>query len=199
VPTSRLEAFSDGVFAIAITLLVLEIHVPTDRGADLWQALGEQWPSYAGYVVSFLTIGIIWVNHHVLFDVVTRASRGLLFLNLMLLMATAFIPFTTALMADYLQASQGQDVAAAVYSASFLLMGFSFAVINLYLQRHGDLVAETISEQERRRRVLRSVIGQLAYAVAIALAFVNAYLSLGICALVAVYYIHPGAPLTAES
>ena len=197
--TSRLEAFSDGVFAIAITLLVLEIRVPVNQGENLWQALGDQWPSYAGYVISFLTIGIIWVNHHALFDAVSHATRPLLFLNLGLLMATAFIPFTTALMADYLRAANGQDVAAAVYSASFLVMGFCFGAIHLYLQRHGDLVVESISPDQRRRRTMRAQLGQIGYAAAIALAFVNAYLSLGICALVAIYHIHPGASLAAES
>src|SRR5436305_79875 len=76
--TSRLEAFSDGVLAIAITLLVLEIHVPTDQGADLWHALGRQWPSYVGFVVSFVTIGIIWVNHHTLYQELARVDRTLL-------------------------------------------------------------------------------------------------------------------------
>ena len=196
--TSRLEAFSDGVFAIAITLLVLEIHVPVDRGEDLWRALGQEWPSFAGFVISFVTIGIIWVNHHSLFDDITEADRTLLFLNLFLLLSVAFIPFTTALMADYLRESQGQDVAAAVYAGSFLLMAWGFAAIGVYLHRHGQLVGRPMSDTVRRQRLLRNSIGQFAYVLAIAVAFVNAYASLALCGLVAAAYIPARWTRTAE-
>jgi uncharacterized membrane protein len=193
--TSRLEAFSDGVFAIAITLLVLEVHVPTGHGADLWHALGQQWPSYAGFVVSFITIGIIWVNHHGLFDSVRVANRPLLFLNLFLLMSVAFIPFTTALMAEYLREPQGEDVATAVYAASLLLMAFGFASVSLYLRRRDHLVHDTLSEADRRELVVRGTTGWAVYLLAIGMAFVNAYVSLGLCLLVALAYI-PGRWLT---
>ena len=196
--TSRLEAFSDGVFAIAITLLVLEIHVPVDRGEDLWRALGQEWPSFAGFVISFVTIGIIWVNHHSLFDDITEADRTLLFLNLFLLLSVAFIPFTTALMADYLRESQGQDVAAAVYAGSFLLMAWGFAAIGVYLHRHGQLVGRPLRDAVRRQRLLRNSIGQFAYVLAIAVAFVNAYASLALCGLVAAAYIPARWTRTAE-
>ena len=200
VSTSRLEAFSDGVFAIAITLLVLEISVPTGRGNDLWQALGEQWPSYAGFVLSFFTIGIIWVNHHAAFDWVARTDRSLLFLNLLLLMAVAFIPFTTALMADYLREARGQDVAAAVYSASLLLMSLSFAETTRYVHAHPALLKPSTTEPGAAwRRQRRNLAGHFAYAVAVGLAFVNVYVSVGICALVAVSYIPAGATQRFES
>src|SRR5436309_13539589 len=96
--TNRVEAFSDGVLAMAITLLILEISVPDVKGDDLLDALGHQWPSYVAYVVSFLTIGIMWVNHHALFDHIRIVDRGLLFVNLFLLLAIAFVPFPTALL-----------------------------------------------------------------------------------------------------
>jgi uncharacterized membrane protein len=103
----RLEAFSDGVFAIAITLLVLEIRVPSaDQLSDpveLIKALGALWPSYVGYLISFVTIGIIWANHHNLFRLVARVSHGLVMANLLLLLTVGFVPFPTALLAATLE------------------------------------------------------------------------------------------------
>jgi uncharacterized membrane protein len=107
VRTSRLEAFSDGVFAIAATLLVLELHVP--RGEpDLARALVELWPAYAAYLISFLTIGIVWVNHHTLLEHCRRADRRFLYLNLLLLIAVGIVPFPTALVGDWCRSSRPQ-------------------------------------------------------------------------------------------
>ncbi|MBD0355512.1 MAG: DUF1211 domain-containing protein, partial [Rubrobacteraceae bacterium] len=100
--TGRIEAFSDGVFAIAITLLVIEIGVPhldeESEGTTLIEALLQQWPSYLGYAISFLQIGVIWANHHNRFRFIVRSDHILLFLNILFLMCVAFIPFTTALL-----------------------------------------------------------------------------------------------------
>src|SRR4051812_39313370 len=97
--TNRLEAFSDGVFAIAITLLVLEIHVPKPgHGGSLGHELAAQWPSYAAFVISFLTIGIIWINHHAMVRRLRVADPSILIWNLLLLMTVSVLPFTTALM-----------------------------------------------------------------------------------------------------
>src|SRR3954468_8377027 len=124
---ARLEAFSDGVFAIAITLLVLEIKVPSPHGGhSLAHGLVELWPSYAGFAVSFITIGIIWVNHHAVFANVESVDRALLFRNLLLLLTVSFIPFPTAVMAEYLRAGNGQDVAVSFYAAWFFVMGIAF-------------------------------------------------------------------------
>ena len=102
VSSGRLEAFSDGVFSIAATLLVLELRVPPDAAGGLGPALLAEWPSYASYVVSFLTIGIILVNHHALFANVRRVDRRLLFLNLLLLLSVSTIPFPTAIVGRYI-------------------------------------------------------------------------------------------------
>ena len=99
--TGRLEAFSDGVFAIAITLLILEIgvpHVPAD--GSLWRALRELWPSYLSYAISFVIIGVMWINHHNLFRDIARVDHYLLVLNLLLLMSISFLPFPTAVVAN---------------------------------------------------------------------------------------------------
>src|SRR5882724_8319589 len=124
---NRLEAFSDGVFAVAITLLVLEINVP--GGENLWHQLKEEWPSFASFFVSFWVIGIIWVNHHGVIDHLKRADRGVLYLNLLVLMSVVLIPFATALMADHLKSGADEHVAAAVYAGAFVLMAVAFAVL----------------------------------------------------------------------
>src|SRR4051795_10160430 len=102
----RLEAFSDGVMAIAITLLILDVKVPLAEEGRLAHDLAHQWPSYAAYVVTFLVIGIIWVNHHVLFERAAAVTRPIFYLNIFLLMGVAFLPFPTALLAEYLREAQ---------------------------------------------------------------------------------------------
>ena len=141
--TSRTEAFSDGIFAIAATLLVLELKVPQVEPGGLADALLESWPSYATYVVSFLTIGIIWVNHHAVLDRIREVNRPLLFMNLMFLMAVAAIPFPTALLGDYLQAGHDERLAAAVYGGTMSLMGVTFGAIWAYAVLSDDLPCES--------------------------------------------------------
>ena len=124
----RLEAFSDGVFAVAITLLALNLTVP--GGKDLLMQLTQHWPAFAGYLVSFLTIGIIWVNHHVLVRQITKVDRTLLFVNLMLLLFVVLIPFGTATAADYLpHNSRDARLAMVLYSGIFLGMSAGFGAI----------------------------------------------------------------------
>ena len=135
--TRRLEAFSDGVIAIAITLLVLEISVPDATPGKLLDALGDQWPSYAAFVLSFVVIGIMWVSHHSMFERIANVDRRLLFLNLLLLLGIAFLPFPTALLAAYLkQGGENSHLAAAVYSATMAVIGVFFLLMwhHLYLK-----------------------------------------------------------------
>ncbi|MFE5588155.1 TMEM175 family protein [Kitasatospora sp. NPDC056531] len=125
--SGRVEAFSDGVFAIAITLLILDIKVPkVGENGSLWQALGQQWPSYAAYVVSFLVIGIMWVNHHQVFSYVARVDRPLMFLNLLMLMVVAAVPWPTAMLAEYLREDRASHTAAAIYSLVMVAIAFAF-------------------------------------------------------------------------
>jgi uncharacterized membrane protein len=192
---NRLEAFSDGVFAIAITLLVLDIHVPDPtETASLAAALGDQWPSYVAYAVSFLTIGIIWINHHAMIRRLATVDHGLLTLNLLLLLLVALLPFTTALMAAYLQESSGEHLAAAIYSGSCLLMGAAFAATNRHaLVVRPGLLATPVSDVRRRAILRRAVAGVAPYAIATALAPVTPYATLAICAAIALYYALPFA------
>ena len=194
MPTSRLEAFSDGVIAIAITLLVLEIHVPETGGPDsLGHQLADQWPSYAAYLVSFVTIGIIWVNHHAMVSRLRKTNHTVLILNLFLLMSIAILPFTTDLVAEYLRESDGQHLAAAIYSGSLLLMGLAFYAMQRYTLdgEGGDLLGVELSEGDRRAIKRRNALGLVPYAVATAVAPLSAYLTLAICAAVAAFYASP--------
>jgi TMEM175 potassium channel family protein len=189
----RLEAFSDGVFAIAITLLVLDIHVPDpSTTADLAQQLGSQWPSYVAYGVSFLTIGIIWINHHAMLRRIKAIDHEILILNLLLLLCVGVLPFTTALMAAYLKESEGETLAAAIYAGSFLLMSVVFAAMNwTILFRKDHLLAGPIDAATRRTIITRGVAGLLPYLAATILAVLSPYVSLAICGAVAAFYALP--------
>jgi uncharacterized membrane protein len=192
---NRLEAFSDGVIAVAVTLLVLDIKVPAQGGdGSLLDELARAWPHYAAYVVSFMTIGIIWINHHAMIGRLARADHSILILNLLLLMSIVLLPFATELMAAYLRASSGESLAAGLYSGAFLLMSVLFAALNrhILIERAHMLRAEL--PLEARRRVLsRSIAGLIPYLLATALAAVSPYLTLVICAAVAVFYALPVA------
>jgi uncharacterized membrane protein len=188
-----MEAFSDGVMAVAITLLVLNITVPpTSEHVSLAHALARQWPIYAAYVTSFITIGIIWINHHAMISRLAQADQAILALNLLLLMSIAVLPFATDLIAEYLKANRGEHLAAAIYSGSFLVMSTFFLALNRHIMfRKPHMLDFEMDEPLRRRLIARSQVGLLPYAVATALAAVSPYVTLIICMLVAIYYALP--------
>ncbi|MFD9792239.1 TMEM175 family protein [Streptomyces sp. NPDC059070] len=186
--SSRVEAFSDGVFAIAITLLILEIKVPAHAGDHLWSELAHQWPSYAAYVVSFLVIGIMWVNHHTLFSYVVRVDRTLMFLNLLLLMTVAAIPWPAGLMAEYLREDKASHVAAAVYSGLMVVMALNYQSLWWHLTRTGHLFADRVDVRAARATRTRFALGSLAYPATVALAFVSAPATLAAHGVLALYY-----------
>ena len=189
---NRLEAFSDGVFAIAITLLVLDLKVPEPGSGRLGHELLEQWPGYLSYVVSFITIGIIWINHHAAINRLRAVDHPILMWNLGLLLAVGILPFTTSLMATYLKESSGESLAAAIYGASFLVMGGVFVLTNRQiLFRRPQLLREPIPGKVAGRLLHFAALGQLPYALAVVLAFVSPYITLAICAACAVYYALP--------
>jgi uncharacterized membrane protein len=190
VSTSRLEAFSDGVFAVAITLLALDLLNFSARKGDLGSELLDYWPHYATFVVTFVTIGIIWVNHHAQWHRIAQVDRTLLFLNLLLLMFVVLIPFPTSLLARYLHGSD-QHVAAALYSGELLAMGLAFGATWFYTARHPSLLHVEIGPEELRVLVRRNLVGLLPYAIALGLAVLSAPVSLAICAVVAIYYMLP--------
>ncbi len=195
MPTNRLEAFSDGVFAVAITLLVLGISVPDPRAQphhSLIYELGQRWPEYAAYAVSFITIGIIWINHHAMISRLARAEHSILILNLLLLMTIGILPFATDLMATYLRQSSGQKLAAGIYGGAFLLMAVAFATLHRHIMlTKSHLMSPQLPLDERRRILSRSLAGLVPYAVSVAVAPFSAYLTLAICAVLGIFYATP--------
>jgi TMEM175 potassium channel family protein len=133
--TGRLVAVSDAVFAISITLLVLDITPPTDY-SDLLQGLLALWPSYLAYGVTFLFIGQVWANHHVMFDQIRAADRVVLLLNTLLLMAVAFLPFATSVLAGALRSGHGQRTAVFFYGIAFDVTALTFNALWQYARRH---------------------------------------------------------------
>lgn len=194
--SSRVETFSDGVFAIAITLLILEIKVPeVGTHGDLWDALGAQWPSYAAYVVSFLVIGIVWINHHQVFGYVALVDRTLTFLNLLLLLVVAAVPWPTAMLAEYLREDQASHVAAAVYSLLMVVVALTFQALWWHLTRTGHLFDPRVNIPAARATRLRFALGSLAYPGTVGLAFVSAPLTLAAHGLIALYYAFNQVPV----
>ncbi len=194
----RLEAFSDGVLAIAITLLVLDLRLPEDADRSIASLLAAQWPSYLAYVVSFAVIGIMWVNHHALFARVAQVDRRLLFLNLFLLLTISVLPFPTAVAADGLQRG-GQDakVAMFAYSVAMVASAVAFGQIWRHILRTPGLQRSPVPEAARRAAFLRFGWGLFAYASLCGLAFVSPLLTLAGHLGVAAYYAFeqlPGGP-----
>jgi uncharacterized membrane protein len=192
--TSRLEAFSDGVIAVAITLLALNLTFPAPGTQPLGHFLAKQWPAYLAYVISFMTIGIIWINHHMAIGRLREADHSILTFNLLLLMSICVLPFTTHMMASYLTASGGERLAAVVYSGSLLVMGAAFSLLNMHtLLRKSELLNIEMTQADRGRLLRRSAVGQVPYAVAVVLALISPYASIALCGAVGVYYALPAA------
>jgi len=188
--TNRLETFADGVFAIAITLLVLEIKIP-DPHENLGTALLAQWPSFAAYVTSFLTIGVMWVSHHQMFTIIRRTTTTFLFLNVLFLLPVAFVPFPTALVASHILEEGTRTTAVLVYGAVSVVIAVMFNVLWAYAFRNGLVTMNRGAE--RAQRVSRGfIVGPLIYLAATLLAFVNPFISMGVFAALAVYWMLPG-------
>jgi uncharacterized membrane protein len=192
--TSRLEAFSDGVFAIAATLLVLELRVPADS-PDLVESLRDLWPAYATYLVSFLTIGIIWVNHHTLLEHCRRVDRRFLYLNLLLLVAVGIVPFPTSLVDRYILSERWATAALVVYGLGAVLIALAFSGVFFYATHDHRLVGDAVTARRVRQEGRLFPIGLVAYTLGIALAFVAPIASLAVYGLTAMFYALPLLPL----
>lgn len=194
--TGRLEAFSDGVFAIAITLLILQIPLPDEakNTPSLLTQLGNQWATYLAYLVSFLTILIMWVNHHIIFRLIHRTDQFFLILNGLLLMVITFVNYPMAVLARSLQSpdrpglSADQHTAALFYNGTFIVIAIIYNLLWRYashnrrlLSKSADpLMVETINKQYR--------FGPLFYVAAFLLAFLSVWASLVLNLLFAVYF-----------
>jgi uncharacterized membrane protein len=207
----RAEAFSDGVFAVAITLLIFNLlPIGAGEGKLTYLALGRAWPQYAAYVVSFLTIGIMWMNHHTLFGHVRRIDRPLLVFNLLLLMGVVAIPFPTALIAEHLRDHKGTggSVAAVIYGIVMIVISIFYNVIWEYLVRHAEALGTLGTRQALRdavpgfgsgpglaAKIPRWSLGLAGYTAGVLIAaFWSAGAALAVYGALAVYYLFNHLP-----
>jgi uncharacterized membrane protein len=189
--TSRLEAFSDGVFAIAATLLVLEFTV--SHKGDLGDHLLHLWPAYFAYATSFLTIGIIWMNHHFCVETIARADRVLMFLNVLLLITVSFLPFPTRLVADYLQ-KPGEQAAVYAYAATFVLMAVIYNFWWRYASGGRRLIGADVPESAVRAISRAFAPGVPMYGIAFLVAIWSPLASVAVTFAIAAFYL-PSAAL----
>jgi uncharacterized membrane protein len=186
--TSRVEAFSDGVFAIAITLLILAVGFEQGiaKGDVKQQLLNELWPAYIAYAVSFLTVGIMWVNHHQIFRHFERVDRPLLLLNILLLMCISFTPFPTRVVAEHAKSGADREAAAVLYGTTMTLTAICFFSVWMYGSRR---LLRADADLREVSGITRSYLpGTPMYAAATLVAFVSAVASLIIFGTLAVFY-----------
>ena len=191
--TSRVEAFSDGVMAIAITLLVLNLHVPSsaevDAAGGLFTALAHNWPAYVAYLASFVTIGIIWLNHHALIETIATFDWTLHWLNLLLLLGVATLPFSTALMAEYVaEGGINASVSAAIYGGLALVMALPWSLMWIHLRDNPRLLDQGFDSAHASQALRRNIFGPLIYGAAALVAFVAPMVSLALYALIAAFF-----------
>ena len=191
----RVEAFSDGVIAVAITLLVLDLHVTAEGHGSLAHQLGADWPSYAAYVTTFFLIGVIWVNHHALFALVDQVDRMLLFYNLVLLLAVTSLPFATTVLADYLREG-GADarLAVIIYGGANELMAIGFAVL-IHRMVYGGLLIVPVSRERGRRAVQRFGLGMFVYPIITAFGLWSPQIMLVLYVGMTAYYLFEQTPI----
>ncbi|WP_285115415.1 TMEM175 family protein [Leifsonia sp. fls2-241-R2A-40a] len=186
----RLEAFSDGVLAVAITLLVLDLHVDPGAREGLLAQLLAAWPSFVAYIVSFLVIGVIWVNHHAIVRFVEVVDRPLLFWNLILLLFVTALPFTTATLAGALADGSASDVRVAAVLYGCTTTGFAVAFTFLYGRITKSQVTEGRMDAATRRRAIRRFgVGTVLYPVTTVIGLVSAPAMLAALAALSFYYL----------
>jgi len=196
--TGRIEAFSDGVFAIAITLLILELKVPeldlhqvAHPDALLWEKLRELGPHYLAFFLSFVSILVMWVNHHRIFTIVRKSDDAFLFWNGLVLLCVTIVPFPTELLAHYMT-GPGSKVAAAVYSGVALVIALAYTALWQHAIRGGRLLTPGYRENEVAELSRQYRYGPLAYLVALGLAYVSSAASIGLCLLLVVAFAFTG-------
>jgi uncharacterized membrane protein len=197
--TGRLEAFSDGVFAIAITLLILDVHVPrhaadSSTGSHLLAGLIDLWPSLLAYFMSFAIILVMWINHHRIFTIVRRTDHPIFYWNGLLLLLVTFVPFPTALLAEYIRFGTAEDfaLAAEVYSGTGFLIALAFNALWRHAVDDGRLLTPGHREQEVRDMTQQYRWGPISYLLAFIAAFFSPWTSVGICLALAVFFAFSG-------
>ena len=188
--TGRTEAFSDGVLAVAITLLVFALVTPAHRPGQLAGALLSLWPAYLAFLSSFVFVGVIWINHHAVFRRISDVSRALNWVNLLLLLGAVVLPFPTSTLADALRSGNHADehTAVVLYSIVTMYMAATWYLFYLVLYRQSHLGVATVDREQWRVQRVRAVLGIVVYGVAGVIGFVLPFASLGLFGLLAVFY-----------
>jgi uncharacterized membrane protein len=194
LPLGRLEAFSDGVFAIATTLLVLELAVSYTAGEDLLTAILHEWPSYLAYVTSFLTIGVVWLQHSAITAALRTADATLYRLNLVLLLLASFLPFPTKLASEFIGEREPERVAAVFYGLTLLLLRLALTVFVRYAAENRRLVKDEI-EAETVEAALVHQPSFLLYGVGIGVSLLAPTIGVGLYLVTALYLGVPGRTL----
>ncbi len=190
----RVEAFSDGVFAVAATLLIFNIQLDKTAPGGLLSALLAAWPKYAAYVASFLTIGVMWLNHHGLFERIAHLDRALTFINLLLLMAIVFIPFSTAELGANILVPRDANTAASLYAINASVIAVFFGAVWGYALTHPDLLSPDVDRQAALRAWPRFSVGSVVYLACIPLGQVSPIAVVIVCSALAVYYFFERLP-----
>jgi TMEM175 potassium channel family protein len=186
--TGRVETFSDAVFAIAITLLILEIKVPMQEQGSLADQLRRQWPSYLAFITSFVYIGIMWINHHRMFSHIRKCNDILLALNLLLLLGVTVVPFPTAVLAEHLSGPD-RRTGAILYNATFVLIAVAFNVLWRYAVNH-RLLDENV--QASAANISRQyLVGPVLYTGCLVLSWFNVHGSLFVNLALSVFFALP--------
>ncbi|HTJ90483.1 MAG TPA: TMEM175 family protein [Acidocella sp.] len=191
--TERVEAFSDGVFAIAITLLILEVKVPRSPGAtiDLLKELQQLWPSYFALVLSFVMIGIYWANHHYVFKLFEKTDHSLNLLNLLFLLCISFLPFPTAVLGSYMLDGSNQTTAATFYAFGLLLPALSWTLMWLYACSGRRLVDRRLEPRFLWILTAKYVVSVVVYSIAVYVSWVAFKLGLACCVGLTLLYLTP--------
>ena len=188
----RIEAFADGVFAIVITLLILDIHVPQVQGEpvgpQLVRELVAMWPKYLAYAMSFIIVGVYWVGHHAQFRFIRHANRTLLWINILFFMCVAFVPFSAALIGEY----RHEQIAVIIYGVNLIVVGACLYLHYWYATHKHRLVDADLGEHQIATTKRRILIAPIMCLVAIGLSFVSTSLSIILYVLLPIPYILPG-------
>jgi uncharacterized membrane protein len=192
----RLEAFSDGVFAIAITLLVIEIAVPEHAGSHLLSALFHERPVYVAYFIAFMSIGVVWIEHSALTEALERIDAGFQRLNLLLLLLVAFLPYPARVMEEYLSLVDtehgGERTAVAFFGLVLFLMSLMLIVLGRYAERENLFEGDAAEERKEENRIRYQLAPSLIfYAVATALGLIVPYLGVSLYLIIGVYLLLP--------
>lgn len=189
--TGRLEAFSDGVFAVAITLLVFDLKVPSPEtihsAGELANQLAIQWPSYMSFFLSFATILVMWVNHHKMFSLIHKSSMPFMFVNGFLLLLVTTVPFPTSLVSTYLL-TPAAETACAIYAGLFVVINFAYILLWWVAAHWHHLLKEGVSPALVKHRTLQYFFGFPCYIVALVVAFWNPGVSIAICSFLWIFW-----------